>query len=51
MGKKAVMEKSWKKKKINKVMETENREKSHGKVMEFVRVATLDRYCENSYSY
>ena len=28
-----------------------NREKSHGKVMEFVRVATLDRYCDNSYSY
>ena len=30
---------SWKLKKINKVMETE---KSGGKVMEFVRVATLD---------
>ena len=50
MEQKAVMEKSWKLKKINKVMETE---KSWKKVMEksFVRVATLDTYCDNSYSY
>ena len=41
-GKKSCHGKSWKLK---------NREKSHGKVMELVRVATLDRYCENSYSY
>ena len=38
--------KSWKLKKINKVMETEKSRKkswkSHGKVMKFVRVATLD---------